>query len=122
MPQESTKYRGDTLESQDALHYPQRLTTATTLLSMTNGGSFCGISPLVWRRVLVWSDITLSRRHAILQSVFARSDEHIQFPHPHVLSEGSFGNIAGGAVVGSKWPCLPETLVGADVAVHVLMP
>ena len=68
-----------------------------------------GISPLIWRRVLVWSDITLSRLHAILQIVFARSDEHIQFPHPHVLSEGSSGNIAGGAVVGSKWPCLPET-------------
>jgi hypothetical protein len=36
-----------------------------------------GISPLIWRRVLVWSDITLSRLHAILQIVFARSDEHI---------------------------------------------
>jgi hypothetical protein len=58
----------DTLESWDALHYPQRMTTSTTLLSMYQLRIVLrGISPLIWRRMLVRSDLTLSRLQAILQ-------------------------------------------------------
>jgi pRiA4b ORF-3-like protein len=36
-----------------------------------------GISPLIWRRMLVCSDSTVSDLHAILQTAFGWSDEHL---------------------------------------------
>src|SRR5207237_10164316 len=36
-----------------------------------------GISPLIWRRVLLYSHTTLAHLHTILQILFAWSDEHL---------------------------------------------
>src|SRR5690349_22351905 len=36
-----------------------------------------GVSPLVWRRLLVASDASLAELHAILQYAFAWSDDHL---------------------------------------------
>jgi Plasmid pRiA4b ORF-3-like protein len=36
-----------------------------------------GISPLIWRRLLIRSDMALATLHAALQIVFAWSDEHL---------------------------------------------
>jgi Plasmid pRiA4b ORF-3-like protein len=36
-----------------------------------------GISPLIWRRLLIRSDMSLATLHAALQIVFAWSDEHV---------------------------------------------
>src|SRR3954451_3481942 len=37
----------------------------------------CGVSPLVWRRLLVASDTSLAELHAILQRAFDWSGEHL---------------------------------------------
>jgi hypothetical protein len=37
----------------------------------------CGVSPLVWRRLLVASDTNLAELHAILQKAFDWSDDHL---------------------------------------------
>ena len=37
----------------------------------------CGVSPLVWRRLLVASNTSLAELHAILQRAFAWSDDHL---------------------------------------------
>src|SRR5215813_5807180 len=42
-----------------------------------------GISPLIWRRVLVRSETTLAQLHAILQILFAWSDEYLHSFHIH---------------------------------------
>jgi hypothetical protein len=42
-----------------------------------------GISPLIWRRVLVYSHTTLAHLHTILQILFAWSDEHLSSFHTH---------------------------------------
>jgi hypothetical protein len=49
------------------------------------------ISPLIWRRVLVPSDTTLVHLHAILQILFAWSDEHLHSFHIHGREYGSSG-------------------------------
>ena len=45
-----------------------------------------GVSPLIWRRVLVPSKTTLGHLHTILQILFAWSDEHL---HSLALQEQS---------------------------------
>ncbi len=50
-----------------------------------------GISPLIWRRVLVSSTTTLAHLHAILQILFAWSDEHLHSFHIHGREYGSNG-------------------------------
>jgi hypothetical protein len=42
-----------------------------------------GISPLIWRRVLVPSKTTLAHLHTILQILFAWSDEHLHSFYIH---------------------------------------
>jgi hypothetical protein len=37
----------------------------------------CGVSPLVWRRLLVISETSLAELHEILQTAFAWSGEHL---------------------------------------------
>jgi hypothetical protein len=37
----------------------------------------CGISPLVWRRLLVRSDSTVAQLHEVLQIAFGWDDEHL---------------------------------------------
>ena len=48
-----------------------------------------GISPLNWRRVLVRSAMTLAHLHALLQIVFAWSDEHLHSFYIHGREYGS---------------------------------
>jgi pRiA4b ORF-3-like protein len=50
-----------------------------------------GISPLIWRCVLVRSETTLAHLHAILQILFAWSDEHLRRFHIHGKEYGSSG-------------------------------
>jgi hypothetical protein len=50
-----------------------------------------GISPLIWRRVLVRSETTLAQLHGILQILFAWSDEHLHSFHIHGRAYGSSG-------------------------------
>jgi hypothetical protein len=50
-----------------------------------------GISPLIWRRVLVPSNTTLAHLHAILQILFAWSDEHLHSFYIHGKEYGSSG-------------------------------
>jgi hypothetical protein len=47
------------------------------------------ISPLIWRRVLVWSTMTLAHLHTLLQIVFAWSDEHLHSFSIHGREYGS---------------------------------
>ena len=51
-----------------------------------------GISPLIWRRVLVHSTTTLAHLHAILQILFAWSDDHLHSFHVHGREYGSSGD------------------------------
>ena len=50
-----------------------------------------GVSPLICRRVLVHSHTTLAHLHAILQILFAWSDEHLHSFHIHGREYGSRG-------------------------------
>ncbi len=58
-----------------------------------------GISPLVWRRVLLHSTTTLAHLHAILQILFAWSDEHLHSFHIHGREYGSNGASTRGIVL-----------------------
>ena len=58
-----------------------------------------GISPLVWRRVLVQSDMTLAYLHALLQILFAWSDEHLHNFHIHGREYGSSGASTRGVLL-----------------------
>jgi pRiA4b ORF-3-like protein len=68
------------------------MTTSPTLLSVYQLRIVLrGISPLIWRRVLVPSNITLAHLHTILQILFAWSDEHLHSFHIHGREYGSSG-------------------------------
>jgi hypothetical protein len=49
----------------------------------------CGISPLIWRRILVHSGTTRVHLHAILQILFVWSDEHLHSFHIHGKEYGA---------------------------------
>jgi Plasmid pRiA4b ORF-3-like protein len=58
------------------------MTTTATLLSIYQLRIVLrGISPLIWRRVLVRSETTLAQLHGLLQILFAWSDEHLHSFH-----------------------------------------
>ena len=79
------------------------MTTSTTPLSVYQPRFVLrGISPLVWRRVLVRREMTLAHLHALLRIVFAWSDEHLHSFHialwcrervhlSHIQGPGLFG-------------------------------
>jgi hypothetical protein len=68
------------------------MTTAATPLSIYQlRVGLRGISPLIWRRLLVHSETTLAQLHTILQMVFAWSDEHLHSFHIHGREYGSSG-------------------------------
>jgi Plasmid pRiA4b ORF-3-like protein len=48
----------------------------------------CGVSPLVWRRLLVASDISLAELHEILQRAFDWGDEHL---HRFLIHGSAYG-------------------------------
>ena len=64
-------------------------TTATPLSIYQLRIVLRGISPLIWRRVLVHSHTTLAHLHTILQILFAWSDEHLHSFHIHGREYGS---------------------------------
>jgi hypothetical protein len=45
----------------------------------------CGVSPLVWRRLLVVNETSLSELHEILQNAFDWSSEHLHRFFPFAL-------------------------------------
>ncbi len=66
------------------------MTTSTTPLSVYPLRIVLrGISPLVWRRVRVRSDMPLGHLHVLLQIVFAWSDEHLHSFSIHGREYGS---------------------------------
>jgi Plasmid pRiA4b ORF-3-like protein len=65
------------------------MTSATPLSLYQLRIVLCGISPFIWRRVLVRSETTLAHLHAILQILFAWSDEHLH--RFHIKEYGSSG-------------------------------
>jgi hypothetical protein len=68
------------------------MTTAATPLSVYQLRIVLrGISPLIWRRVLVPSETTLAHLHTLLQILFAWSDEHLHSFHIHGKEYGSSG-------------------------------
>ena len=68
------------------------MTTSTTSLSIYQLRVVLrGISPLIWRRVLVPSETTLAHLHTLLQILFAWSDEHLHSFHIHGREYGSSG-------------------------------
>jgi Plasmid pRiA4b ORF-3-like protein len=71
-----------------------------------------GISPLIWRRVLVPSKTTLAHLHAILQILFAWSDEHLHSFHIHGKEYGGIVKFAQFLAVCSS-SILAETLGSA---------
>jgi hypothetical protein len=48
-----------------------------------------GISPLIWRRLLVRSDMSLATLHATLQVVFAWTDTYLHAFHIHGKADGT---------------------------------
>jgi Plasmid pRiA4b ORF-3-like protein len=48
----------------------------------------CGVSPLVWRRLLVASDTTIAELHEILQSALDWGGEHLHCFHIHGAAYG----------------------------------
>jgi hypothetical protein len=67
------------------------MTSATPLSLYQLRIVLCGISPLIWRRVLVRSETTLAHLHAILQILFAWRDEHLHSFYIHGREYGSSG-------------------------------
>ena len=67
-------------------------TTATPLSIYQLRIVLRGISPLIWRRVLVHSTTTLAHLHAILQILFVWSDEHLHRFSVHGREYGSSGD------------------------------
>ena len=109
-----------------------RATTSTTPLRIYQLRIVLrGISSLIWRRVFVRSDMTLAHLHALLQIVFAWSDEHLHSFHIHGKEYGSNGAPTRGVVLydlclhrgerfryvydfGSHWEC--------DIRLEALLP
>jgi hypothetical protein len=47
-----------------------------------------GVSPLIWRRLLVQDEITIARLHTVLQTAFGWSGEHL---HRFVIHGTEYG-------------------------------
>jgi hypothetical protein len=56
----------------------------------------CGVSPLVWRRLLVASDTSIAQLHEILQSAFDWSGEHL---HRFLIHGSAYGIRCLGGIV-----------------------
>ena len=67
-----------------------------------------GVSPLIWRRLLIRSDSTIADLHASLQRVLGWSDEHL---NRFVMTAGS----ASVTILDtSAWPTLASASVSAS--------
>ena len=56
----------------------------------------CGVSPLVWRRLLVVSTTSIAELHEILQNAFSWSGEHL---HRFLIHGGAYGIPCLGGIV-----------------------
>jgi Plasmid pRiA4b ORF-3-like protein len=56
----------------------------------------CGVSPLVWRRLLVVSETSIAELHEILQSAFGWSGEHL---HRFLIHGAAYGIPHSGGIV-----------------------
>ena len=63
-----------------------------------------GISPLIWRRVLVHRETTLAHLHTVLQILLAWSDEHLHSFHIHGKEYGSSGAPTRGVWLRDQTP------------------
>ena len=83
----------------------------------------CGVSPLVWRRLLVVSTTSIAELHEILQNAFGWSGEHL---HRFLIHGAAYGIPCLGGIVfredaesakktGVKPPCVlaPAFVVAA---------
>src|SRR6267143_1126273 len=64
-----------------------------------------GVSPLIWRRLLVHSDSTLADLHAALQLAFGWSDEHLN----RFVIHGVITTVAGSGDHGARGDGGPAT-------------
>ena len=69
-----------------------------------------GVSPLIWRRLLVRSDSTIADLHASLQLVFGWSNEHL---NRFVIQAAT---TASGMTAGSASVTIPDTYASPTLA------
>src|SRR5438105_15525813 len=69
-----------------------------------------GVSPLIWRRLLVRSDSTIADLHASLQLVFGWSDEHL---NRFVFHGGEYGVWHDGGIASVT---IPDTCAWPNLA------
>lgn len=62
-----------------------------------------GVSPLVWRRLLVRADSSVADLHAVLQVVFGWDDDHLHRFVIHGVEYGSCPNRPRVSVPPSSW-------------------
>src|SRR6516165_2594425 len=63
--------------------------------------ALCGVSPLVWRRLLVISETSLAELHEILQNAFDWSGEHL---HRFLIHGAAYGVPCMAASSSGKMP------------------
>jgi len=71
-----------------------------------------GISPLIWRRLLIRSDMSLATLHATLQTVFAWSDMHL---HGFRIHGKEYGRTRPG---GPGFDVDPRHVMVAELCLH----
>ena len=73
----------------------------------------CGVSPLVWRRLLVVSTTSIAELHEILQNAFSWSGEHLHRFLIHGAAYGipHLGNV--GFREDARWVFVPRLLADA---------
>src|SRR5580698_9235361 len=73
----------------------------------------CGVSPLVWRRVLVVSTTSIAELHEILQNAFGWSGEHL---HRFLIHGAAMGFRIWAASSSGKMPDRCRFLVSVCIA------
>ena len=66
-----------------------------------------GISPMVWRRLLVPAETSIAGLHAILQAAFGRSDEHLHRFTIHAVEYGLWRPSAASSTTAPPSPRPP---------------
>jgi hypothetical protein len=61
----------------------------------------CGVSPLIWRRLLVRSDTSIAELHHLIQAAFDWSDSHL---HRFVIHGKDYGIAYAGGMCFSDDP------------------
>ncbi|HSF31793.1 MAG TPA: hypothetical protein VLK82_15120 [Candidatus Tectomicrobia bacterium] len=102
------------------------MTTAATPLSIYQLRIVLrGMSPLIWRRVLVRSEMTLAHLYTLLQIVFAWSNEHLHSFHIHGRDYDSSGALTCRVQLRDFWlhrgerfdTCTTLALIGNAISI-----